>query len=412
MPKITNLANGIKLVTKHMPHTQSISTSVWVASGSRYEEKEYNGIAHFLEHMAFKGTKRRTAKQIAEEFDNIGGHFNAATGRETTLYYAKTLKNDAHVAVDILADIMQNSIFDEEELERERGVILQELAMTADTPDDIIFDHFQATAYPDQSFGRPILGTEKLIRSVKKQDFINYISDQYFGENIVIAIAGNIEDSGIEKLIEEKFVSINNGKKRGFKKAEYKGGIYKEQRDLEQVHIVFGFQGINYLSDEIYKAQLLSIVLGGGMSSRLFQEVREKRGLAYSISSYNSSYADCGMLNVYAGASPDKANELLEVVKEELHKACKNIEQKELERARAGITSSLIMSRELSGAVADDLGRCFTCFGRYISLEEHLEKINAVETEDLSQLLEKIITSSTPTFAAIGKVEKLEAFSL
>jgi len=405
MPKIINMANGIKIVTQHMPHTEAISINVWVATGSRYETEKNNGISHFLEHMAFKGTKRRTAKQIAEEFDDIGGHFNAHTGRETTVYEAKTLKADAHIAVDILADIIQNSVFDEEELERERGVILQELAMTIDTPDDIIFDYFQATAYPSQAVGRSILGTEEFIKSVSKADFIEYINTQYIGENIVIAVAGNIDGSAIEKEIERQFSVIKSGKKNIFQPASYKGGNFREKRDLEQVHVVLGFKGVDYKTDEIYKAQLLSIVLGGGMSSRLFQEVREKRGLAYSVSSFNSSYADSGMFSIYAGTAPDKTNELLQIVGVELKKASQNIAQKELDRAIAGVRSSLLMSKERSGAVADDLGRDFTCFGRDVTIEEHLEKVAAVKTRDLSNLMEKIITSSTPTFAAIGEVD-------
>lgn len=408
MPKIINMPNGIKLVTEHMPHTESISISVWVASGSRYETLEKNGISHFLEHMAFKGTKRRNAKQIAEEFDDIGGHFNAHTGRETTVYYAKTLKGDAAVAVDILADIIQNSIFDSEELERERGVILQELAMTIDTPDDIIFDYFQETAFAKQAVGRSILGNEDFINSVRKADFIDYIDRHYYGENMVIAVAGNIENSNIEKIIEEQFSIIKKGVKKQFEAAKYTGGEFREKRDLEQVHIVMGFEGLNYKSEDIYKAQLMSIVFGGGMSSRLFQEVREKRGLAYSISSFNSSYVDCGLFNIYAATAPENTNELLKVVKDELHRACSNIGQKELDRAVAQVRSSLLMARERSGSVADDLGRNFTCFGRHITVEEHLEKIAAVNTSDLGDMMERIITSSKPTLALMGEVDGVE----
>jgi hypothetical protein len=408
MPEIINMANGIKIITKHMPHTEAISINVWVATGSRYETAKNNGISHFLEHMAFKGTKRRTAKQIAEEFDDIGGHFNAHTGREATVYEAKTLKEDAHIAVDILADIIQNSIFDEEELERERGVILQELAMTIDTPDDIIFDYFQATAYPGQAVGRSILGTEEFIKNVSKADFIEYINAQYIGENIVIAVAGNIDVSAIERQIEQQFSVIKSGKKNIFQPAIYKGGNFSEKRDLEQVHIVLGFQGVSYKTDEIYKAQLLSIVLGGGMSSRLFQEVREKRGLAYSVSAFNSSYADGGMFSIYAGTAPEKTHELLHIVGVELKKASEQISHKELDRAIAGVRSSLLMAQERSGAVADELGRNFTCFGRNVTIQEHLEKITAVTTGDLSVLMEKIITSSTPTFAVMGEVEGIE----
>ncbi len=410
MPKIINMPNGITLVTQAMQHTESVSISVHVATGSRHETLENNGISHFLEHMAFKGTTRRTAKQIAEEFDDIGGHFNAHTGRETTVYYAKTLKDDASVAVDILSDIIQHSIFDEEELERERGVILQELAMTIDTPDDIIFDYFQETAFPSQPFGRTILGTETFIKNVQKSDFQNYIKNQYIGENVIIAVAGNIEGSDIENLIQKQFSVIKSGAKVGFEKAVYAGGEFREKRDLEQVHLVLGFEGISYKSDDIYKAQLLSIVLGGGMSSRLFQEVREKRGLAYTISSFNSCYSDSGMFNIYAGCSPEHGNELLKVVKDELHKVCKSVEQKELDRARAGVRSSLLMAKERSGSVADDLARDFICFGRDITAEEHLQKIAAVNTQDLSDLMEKIITGSKPTFAIIGDADKVESF--
>jgi predicted Zn-dependent peptidase len=316
--EVTTLDNGIRVISQKMNETEAVTIEIWTGVGSRYERPEQNGISHFLEHMAFKGTKTRSAKQIAEDFDNIGGQLNAFTSREHTVYYAKVLKENFHDAIDLLADIIQNSVFEQQEIERERNVVLQEIAMTNDAPDDIIFDLYQQTAYSNQPIGRSILGPSKLVANFSQEDLKGYVAEHYHGANLVISVAGNVDHQTVIEFAKKNLNNIPKGKRSDKEPANYVGGEHREQRDLEQVHMTFGFQGTPYLSDDVYKYQLLSCILGGGMSSRLFQEIRENRGLAYSVAAFNSSYLDEGTFTIYSATSPEKINELLQSVCDEL----------------------------------------------------------------------------------------------
>lgn len=402
------LSNGMLIATDEMEEIETVAVSVLVKTGSRYESESNNGISHFLEHMAFKGTKTRTARQIAEEFDSIGGYFNAYTSREKTVYYAKVLKNDLSIAVDILSDILQSSIFADEEVEKEKGVILQEIAQTEDTPDDLIFDNFQETAYPNQPFGRAILGTRDFIKEVKRNDCVDYINKFYSFDNIIIAGAGNLDSDKFQKMVQEKFVSFPMHKSNEFQKAKYTGGDKRIERELEQVHIVLGFKSVSFLDNDYYTQQAFSIIAGGGMSSRLFQEVREKRGLAYTISAFNSSYIDGGILGIYTGTSQDKANKLFDVVFDELKKLTENITEEELKRAKAQVRAALLMSQESSVSRAEKLASNYAAFGRYISVEEIINKINIINVEDVKRFARKILSDGNmPTLAAIGKIATL-----
>lgn len=411
MSQITTLDNGLRVITQEMKESESLTIEVWADVGSRYENENQGGLSHFLEHMAFKGTSTRTARQIAEEFDSIGGHLNAHTSREHTVYYAKVLKDDFETAADLLSDILLNSTFDAKEMELERGVILQEIAMTNDTPDDIIFDHYQNAAFANQPVGRSILGTEELVRSYSRDDIESYMKSHYCAKNLVLSVAGNIEHAKVVDFAQKTLSGVRTGEKSKKAAAVYTSGVYTEEKDLEQVHLIMGFQGLAYHDDDIYVQQMLSCVFGGGMSSRLFQEVREKRGLAYSVSSFGSAYSDNGMFNIYSATNPEKVNELIGAVSDEIKKASDNITQEELGRAKAQARASILMSRESTTSRADSLGRRLSCYNKYVEDQKILDRINKVTTDDMSAMLCKITSSTKPTFTALGKLKNLDSYA-
>ena len=303
----SRLANGLRVVSDPVDHVETASIGLWVDVGARCESEETNGMSHLLEHMAFKGTERRSARDIAEEIEAVGGHLNAYTSRETTAYYAKVMKEDVPLALDLLADILQHSTFDPEELERERAVVIQEIAQVNDTPDDLVFDRFQETAYPDQPLGRSILGPPERVGSYSRDALAGYMAAQYRAARMVLVGSGRIDHDGLVAAAEEAFTALPEGPTAAPAAAVYGGGDCRIVRDLEQAHLVVGFDGVAYDDDDFYALQVLSTLLGGGMSSRLFQEIRERRGLAYSVFTFSSSYADGGIFGVYAGAGEDRA---------------------------------------------------------------------------------------------------------
>ena len=354
--------NGLVVATDKAEDFESVTLSILVKSGSRNENEQNNGISHFLEHMAFKGTLKRTAKDIAEEFDMIGGYFNAYTSRTSTVYYAKVLKNDLEKALDIITDILLNSTFAKEELEKERQVIFQELCMTKDTPDDIVFDYFQETAFKNQPLGRSILGTEEFIKNLKREELLSYFKNQYSNKNTIISAAGNFDSGQFNDLISNRFSNFQNTNVKKYEKGIYTGGELHVKKDLEQAQFLLGFEGVSYLDKDFYDAQILSIILGGGMSSRLFQEIREKRGLVYNISSYSTSYSDCGIFGVYSALDPVNINILIDLIVSELFNITDKINEKEIMRAKAQIKSSLLMSMESTTARAKKLCNNFAMF--------------------------------------------------
>lgn len=406
--EIVTLKNGLRVAADEMKDVETVSIGVFVNTGSRNETPEINGISHFLEHMAFKGTKTRSARQIAEEFEGIGGRINAYTSKEKTVYYAKVLKKHAEFVVEFLADILQNSTFDSVELEKERGVILQEIAMTNDTPDDIVFDYFQEAAYPKQALGRSILGPVKNIKKFGRNHFVDYIGKQYNYGNMAVVAAGNIKQSDLVKWTEKYFVSLGTAKIKASEPAKYFGGDFLKEKKLEQVNLVIGFEGFSYLDKKNYTAQILAMVLGGGMSSRLFQEVRENLGLAYSVYAFNYTHNDSGIFGIYAGTTPEKANQLIAATKTEIKKVCEEISDKELERVRAQFEASILMSKESTSGRMQKLGGDILAHKKIISDKEILEKVMAVKKSDVTKLAQKIFTESKPTFAAIGKLKGLK----
>jgi predicted Zn-dependent peptidase len=408
MIKIDKLSNGMIVASDSMSDVESVSVNLLVRVGSRYEAIHINGISHFLEHMAFKGTKTRSALEIAQMFDFIGGDFNAYTTREYTVYTAKILKNDVGVALDIISDIIQNSLYSSEEISKELGVICQEIAASNDTPDDIVFDYFQQQCYPNQAIGRSILGTPDIISKFNKNTFIQYVNEHYFAGNMILSVAGNIEHEQIMDLANNFFGNISPNSVKNYKKANYVGGKAIVEKDLEQVQFLLGFEGFAYVSDNFIPAQLLSVIFGGGMSSRLFQEVREKRGLAYSVSSFNSSYQDSGLFCIYAATSEQHINDLYQIINQQLLLLSANIEEGELTRAKNQFKASILMSKESTSYRSSDLARNLAIYGRVISKEEIIRRIDNVTTLQLANLAATITSGPKQTLALLGEVSKFQ----
>ena len=402
----TRLPSGLTVVTERMDRVETVSFGAYVATGSRNETAEENGVSHFLEHMAFKGTESRSAAAIAEEIENVGGHINAYTAREQTAYYVKVLKEDTALGADIIGDILCHSTFDPEELERERGVILQEIGQANDTPDDIVFDHFQEAAFPSQPMGRPVLGTEGLIKAMPRTVLTGYMKRNYAHSNIVVAAAGNLRHNEIVDLVGRHFGDLPAAPAPRPAEAAYGGGEFREDRDLDQVHIVLGFPSVGYSDPDYYSTLLLSTLLGGGMSSRLFQEIREKRGLVYSIYAFASPFVDSGLFGVYAGTGESEAAELMPVTLEELRKVQVDVTEAELNRARAQLKASVLMSLESTGSRCEQLARQVQVFGRVIPTEETVAKINAVTTDDIRRSAARHFRAK-PTLAAMGPASKV-----
>jgi len=406
----TTLNNGLRVVTDRTPGLRTASVGVWVDAGARYEAPDINGVSHLLEHMAFKGTERRSARAIAEQIEAVGGHLNAYTSREQTAYYARILSEDVPLAADILADILQHSSFAEDELERERHVVIQEIGQADDTPDDIIFDFLQHVAYPDQALGRPILGTVDTVKSFRREQLAGYMGQHYRAESMVLVGAGGIEHGALVGLAAEMFGELKPETAREREPARYVGGDMRDARDLEQVHFALGFPCVSFTDPDFHAVQVYSTLLGGGMSSRLFQEVREKRGLAYSIFSYANAYLDSGMFSVYAGTGEEEIAELVPVIAEELLKVTVKVDEEEVARARAQLKAGLLMSLESSSSRSEQLGRQMLIFGRPLPTDELIAKIDAVDAAAICRVAARIIGAGKPSVAALGPIGRLENY--
>ncbi len=406
--RVTRLPSGLTVVTERMERVETVSFGAYVASGTRHETAPENGVSHFLEHMAFKGTERRSAAQIAEEIEAVGGHINAYTAREQTAFYVKVLKEDTALGADIIGDILTHSTFDPDELERERGVIVQEIGQARDTPDDIVFDHFQEIAYPHQPMGRPTLGTEAVIRAMPRATLTEYMRRHYTTANTTIAAAGNLRHEQILDLVQSHFADLPTLAVGAPDPGVYRGGEFREARDLDQVHIVLGFPSVAYADADFYPVMMLSTLLGGGMSSRLFQEVREKRGLVYSVYSFTAPAMDGGLFGIYAGTGESEAAELVPVTLDELHKVQRDVNEAELARARAQVKASLLMSLESTGSRCEQLARQIQVFGRVIPTAETVARIAAVTVADVQRAAAKLFRAA-PTLAALGPADRVPA---
>lgn len=405
----TTLANGVRVVTETLPHVESVSCGIWIATGARHEAPDVSGVSHLLEHMMFKGTRRRSAQDIADEIEAVGGHINAWTSREATAYFCKTLKEDLPLAADILADIVQHSLFDEAELARERDVVLQEIGQATDTPDDIIFDHFQSAAFPDQPLGRPVLGDPAIVGAFPRDRLDDYHKANYAARRAVVAAAGNVRHDAFVALVDAQFSALAGGEPPCAEPASYVGGDHREARDLEQLHLLLGFRGAAQADDDYFAAMLHSSILGGGMSSRLFQEVREKRGLVYTVNSHNTAYADIGLYGIYAGTGPDRAADLVPVILEQLADVASHVRSEELARAKAQARAGLLMSRESTGARCEQLAHQMLVYGRPLGQAELLARLEAVDEAAIRTFGRKLLDSPL-TCAALGAVQGLESY--
>jgi len=405
--RTTTLDNGVTVLTDDMPHLESASLGVWVKAGSRSERKDEHGISHLLEHMAFKGTNSRNALQIAEAIENVGGDLNAATSIEHTGYFARVLKEDVALAADILADILQNSMFDAGELDRERNVIIQEIGAARDNPDDHVFDLFQSAAFPDQPIGRTILGTADSVRAMGAPAIRDYMDRNYVGDRMVVAAAGNVNHDQLVDIANDRFHTLKANGAPAPERARYVGGEERLVSDHEQAHIVLGFEGRAYNSDGFYAAQVLASILGGGMSSRLFQEVREKRGLCYSVYAFHWAFEDSGVFGIAAATGEDEVTELVPVVLDELRRATETITEDEVIRVRNQIRAGLLMSLESPSARAGQLARQQILWGRTIPLQETVDRINRITAERVKHVASQIFATNEVSLAGIGPVAKL-----
>ncbi|MCJ8517520.1 putative Zn-dependent peptidase [Pseudorhizobium tarimense] len=407
--QVTRLPSGLTVVTEAMPHLESVALGVWIKSGSRNETEAEHGIAHLLEHMAFKGTTRRSARDIAEEIENVGGELNAATSTETTSYYARVLKDHVPLAVDLLADILTESLFDDEELRREKHVILQEIGAANDTPDDVVFDKFSETAYLGQTIGRPILGTPETVKSFTPGQIRNYLSRNYTTERMFVVAAGAVDHDEFCKQVEQRFASLPQTPIAPpvQETARYIGGDTREVRDLMDAQILLGFEGKAYHMRDFYCSQILANILGGGMSSRLFQEVREHRGLCYSVYAFHWGFSDTGIFGIHAATGGEDIPKLVPVIIDELRKASETIHQQEIDRARAQIRAQLLMGQESPAARAGQIARQMILYGRPIPNDELMERLEGITTERLTDLSGRLFFDTVPTLSAVGPIEKL-----
>lgn len=405
----TVLDNGIRVVSHEMPDNRSVSLGIWVENGSRHESAEENGISHFIEHLLFKGTERRSAAQIAEEMDAVGGIINAFTSKENTCYYAKVLDENLPLAIDLLTDIFLHSSFDAEEIERERSVILQEISQSEDTPDDYVHDLFNLDFFQNQPIGRPICGRQETVTGFSRDDIVKFFKARYRPEKVIVSAAGNLRHGAIVEAMAARLGSIGQV---SLKSATEIGadilpttasGIYPHPKPLEQVHLCLGMTGIHQTHPKRYVGYVLNTLLGGGMSSRLFQEIREKRGKAYSVYSFSSSYKDVGYVGVYAGTSLESTEEVVELITQELKKlAAGGMTSAELERTQGQLVGSTMLGLESTDSWMSHIARNEIYFGKSITTEEICQRIRAVSRDDVVELANDLFRSDGRTLTLLG----------
>ncbi len=398
---VTTLPNGLRVVTDSMPHLETTSLGIWIGAGSRHETLGEHGLSHLLEHMAFKGTRRRSAIRIAEEIEAAGGDLNAATSTEQTAYYARVLAADTGLALDILSDILTDSVFDPIELEREKDVVLQEIGAVDDTPDDLVFELLTATAYPDQPIGRPILGTPEGVSRFDRSAIAGYLSTHYTPGAMIVGAAGSLEPARIVDEAAARFGDLAAAVPPPMLAAAYRGGAMHVSRKLEQAHLAIAFEGPSFHDPGHYAAHVFSHAAGGGMSSRLFQEVRERRGLAYSIYSFDWAYADTGLFGFYAATGGKNLKDLAAVSLDCLTEATETLTEAEVERAKAQLKVSVLVALESSSARAEQIARQHLAFGRTIGREEVIARIDAIGVAEARRAGAALLATA-PTVASVG----------
>lgn len=406
--KKTALESGLKVITEEIPHVRSVALGFWVAVGARDESDNFSGMSHFLEHLMFKGTRTRSAKQISEIFDTLGGELNAYTAKEYTYYYTRLLDKQVPVGAEVLSDMLQDSLFGEKEIAAEKEVVLEEINLHQDTPDELIHDLFAESLWKNHPLGRSGLGDANTVRSFTKEDVIEYFSQNYALDNMVVAGAGNLKHEEIVSLIKELF-SQNKPKGIARKRVgpQAASGVAVLEKKTEQAHIAYGTKGLGARDKDRFILAILDNILGGGMSSRVFQEVREKRGLVYSIYSYHSLYTETGLFSVYAGTRPSQVEEVVKIVKNEIESIVdKGVAAEELHRAKEYIKGQLVLSMESTSARMTRLGKSELIHGEILSLDELVERIDRVEQEDVLRVARDIFTASKPVLAVIGPLSE------
>ena len=406
--RVTTLPGGLRVASDAMDSVETISVGVYVGVGTRQEPDDANGVAHLLEHMAFKGTTTRSARDIAEQIENVGGQMNAHTGREQTAYYVKILKEDLALGLGVIADILLNSVYDPAELERERGVVLQELGQVEDTPDDVIFDRFGEIAYPGQAVGRPILGKAEIIKTLPRDVLAGFRRTRYGASNMIVVAAGRLDHDALVALAQLEFAGLAPDATDGFAPSRWAGGEWRDDDgELEQLHIALGFPGVSFADPDYWAANVLATQLGGGMSSRLFQELREKRGLCYSVATWAASLLDGGTFGVYTGTGAEEVAELVPVLTEQLLAAGVAPPPEELARAKAQMRAGLLMSLESTSARMDALGSQLLIYGRAMPPAEISARIDAVDADAVARVARRLFAGA-PVLTSMGPAAKLE----
>ncbi len=412
MVRRSELPNGLRIVTEQMAGVSSVTVGIWVENGSRFEQAHQGGISHFLEHLLFKGTDRRSAAAIAEEIDAVGGVLNAFTGKEYTCYYARVLSEHEPLATDLLADLFLHSRFDDDEIERERTVVLQEISQLEDTPDDYVHDLFNLRYWPGHPLSFPVCGTSDTVRSFHRQDFLDFLSARYRPDRLIVAAAGDIEHENIEAWVTRDFSHLNGvAVPSASPPPEAHRGVFAYEKPLEQIHLCLGLPGISQAAPQRYAAYLLNTILGGGMSSRLFQEVRERRGRAYSVYSFLSSYRDAGYLGIYVGTAPEWANEVVGIVLAELRGLLRDgLRPGELTRAKNQLKGNMLLGLETSDAHMSRVAKNEIYFGRDIPTTEVAACIDAIAQDEVLALAHELIVPDKLAVALLGdlKAQKID----
>ncbi len=403
--QLTTLPNGVRVVSESVPYVQSASVGLWVGTGSRDEEEPLRGISHFIEHMLFKGTKHRTAREIADSIESRGGHLNAFTDKEITCYETRVLSDDLNLSLDILSDMFRNSLFEPEEMEREKRVVLEEIKMYEDTPEETVHDIFMQTLWNSHPLGKPIIGTDKTVSALTRDNIVEYMASRYCPDRIVIAAAGNLEHSDLVSMAESK-LSDMTGKApiRSARKPRSSGKSKQvRKRDIEQVHFCMGSTAFGKKDKKRFSLSILNNVLGGNMSSRLFQEIREKRGLAYSIGSYARSYQDGGFFCIYGGTSPQTYEQVLELTRIELEKIkSQGMSDDELTKAKTQVRGALVLGLESMSSRMNRYGESLLSYGRVIPVAEILSEYNSVTHESIAEVANLVLNSQEHTLTAVG----------
>jgi predicted Zn-dependent peptidase len=403
----TTLENGVRVITEELPYLRSVAMGIWVRTGSRIEDPSVNGICHFIEHMVFKGTQRRSAETIAKEIDSVGGALNAFTGKELTAYYCRVLDEHEELAADLLSDIFLNASFPEDEIEREKQVIFQEIAQLEDSPEDLVHEILGIRFWKDDPLGQPILGTIPKVSSLDRNTLMQFKTDFYTGENTIVAAAGKVDHDHVVSLFEKGLKDLPAGRGHSWQKATRSPSeAVVVESDLEQVHVCLGVEGPSKTDERRHAGYILNTILGGGWSSRLSQEIREKRGLAYTVYSFMSSFSDTGMFGVHAGCDPGRLEEMLSVMGKETFSLASNITEEDIRSAKNQLRGNLILAMESSDARMNRLAKDEYYFGRHVPVDEVLDQLEAVTAEQLTEIAEEILNRGLFSIIALGPIDQ------